>query len=95
MLEGCGGRGTGGRRTDIGGRKEKREGGKEERKRQGGEGRERVGEAGRGREREVLEAHSRSNRALAAFYQLDRYQPVNVGHKQMFKVQLNKLLISV
>lgn len=69
--------------------------GKEERERDGGEERERVGEARRSRDGEVLETYLWSHQVLVAFYPLYHYRPVSVGHKQIFKVQLTKLLISV
>ena len=86
-------RGVGGRscwKAEEGGRE-----GEEERERGWRRERKRGGEAGRGREGEVLKTSLWSNQVLVAVYQLDRYPPASVGHKQMFKVQYNKLLISV
>ena len=48
-----------------------------------------------GRQGEVLETYLWSHQVLVALYQLFPHEPDNVGCKQMLKVQLNKLFISI
>lgn len=55
---------------------------------------EKEGKGERGRENIVLETCG-LNRSWLHLTTVYHYQPANAGHRQMFKVQLNKLSISV